>query len=258
MFPTSACLVEVTYPAALDLAEDVVIDEGAFHFSALVISDSDDLVEWESSLDFSEIAELRFQPSNGLVLGTLNDGSELRFRFDAGIREREAMHIVEALFGTGLEARTRLYQASPSMSDEELVAVLQALEGAFEDAAQCGCESQVKRFARLTGAADFEVEWIEGRHRLEAKWRRTGKMIFAVEWEPEARFTVVLGTDRGSDPHGGGMATWLRTWDAFGIHDDREVMHTLGTNRYVTSMDAAETDGFLDALEAFLASHSLP
>lgn len=258
MFPTAACSVEVKYPAALDLAEDVVIDEGAFHFSALIISDADDLVEWESSLLFSEIAELRFRPSNGLVLGALRDGSELRFRLDASIREREAMQVVEALFGTGREARRRLYQASPSVSDEELVAVLQALEGAFEDAAQRGCESQVKRFARLTAAADFEVEWIERRDRLEAKWRRTGKMIFAVEWEPEVRFTAVLGTDRGSDPHGGGGTTWLRTGHAFGVHDDREVMHALGTERYSTSMDAAEFDDFLDALEAFLASHSLP
>ena len=258
MFPTPACSVEVTHPTALDQAEDVVIDEGAFHFSALIISDTDDLVEWESSLLFSEIAELRFRPSNGLVLGALRDGSELRFRFDAGIWEREAMQVVEALFGTGPEAGRLLHLASPSMSDEELVAVLQTLEGAFEDAAQCGCESQVKRFARLTAAADFEVEWIERVHRLEAKWRRTGKMIFAVEWEPEARFTVLLGTDRGSDPHGGGGTTWLRTGDAFGVHDDREVMHALGTETYGTSMDAAETDDFLDALEAFLTSHSLP
>jgi hypothetical protein len=415
LFPSFVELVEVASPTALDVAEEVVIDEDAFHFSASIIlmetDDNIELGEWESSLPFSEIAELRFRSSEGRVSGTLNDGSELDFHFVDGGRlprkVREAMEAVEALFApkagvlifddaslvrrepsewaqpveiafasaaqyggetqmrrfaqltsdAGLEVhrfgmnqalqadwpgtikpifelswksqsrfswRVRrtvafgedksearralpknppirfanaaetdrflddleaflawhpLQQApdrirrlqdstdltpvspvqhpaprSPILSDEEFAAAAWSLREAFEDAAECGVEPQVRRFAQLTVDAGLEVEWVEWNRQLEAKWRKTGKPIFILGWKPEGQLRASLGFKNLGGAHGGDSVTHLLACDAFGI-GEWEIKRALPIDQNVASGDAQETDRFLDWLQEFLATH---
>ncbi len=419
LFPSEGRFVSVTSPAALDEADELVIDEDAFHFSAFFIldtdDDTDDFAEWESSLPFSEIAELRFDPATEIVSGTLKDGSELNFEigFSHALKRmdppKEAMQAVAALFapessvptpdrtgadaegplvwwrsldvvfltaalgGTeaqmrrfahitsaaGLDVATftnsqlsalwpgtviavvemsagpyagwswrvhrtgafgekqseakkalpkeklfslpsvpktdqfldsleaflvthRLKEApdhlkididglrykarvsrvrrpapgSPVLSDEEFEAAMRSLQPAFDDAAECGVEPQMRRFAELTVFVGLHVKWAKKRCRLDATFGKWEESILALRYEPDGQFEakIALHISSISDP---ATVVTSATARAFGV-EVSELDHALPMTGGTASMDAPQTDRYLDALEVFLASHSLP
>ncbi|MCJ7780385.1 MAG: hypothetical protein MUQ27_06120 [Acidimicrobiia bacterium] len=296
--PAGAFPVRATQPEAIGPAEHVMIDADSFRFGTTMETGH---IESVFTLPFSEIAELRYKATGGVVSGTLRDGTELGFRIVQTLAAEEAMRPVAALFypGTdsaveadrivdGLEgslASRPLAKAPDSaslkaaledpipplesglqrpvsrisiLSVGELDAVMRSLDGAFEDAAECGVESQARRFAELTAAADLQVEWIKWLHRIEANWR--SMPVFTLTWFP---YGYVYGGIE-SETRGQGVDWFLyyktaTARDAFDLHGDRELpdlrdrrgeMDTVRLNAY--------TDLFLDWLEVFLATHSLP
>ena len=155
--------------------------------------------------------------------------------------------------------RRLLVRSTQIVSDEELAEAMRSLEKRFEDAAQYGVESQARRFAELTAAADLDVRW-NGRG-LDAVWRRTQKPIFFLTWNDRG-VKGGLGVDHGGDE----FSRWseMRAEEAFDWDPNRS--SSRGTRspgmEYTRKMDAAgtnhTTDLFLDWLQEFLAKHSIP
>lgn len=296
--PAGAFPVRATQPEAIGPAEHVMIDADSFRFGTTMETGH---IESVFTLPFSEIAELRYKATGGVVSGTLRDGAELGFRIDQTLAAEEAMRPVAALFDPGTDSaveadrivdglegslashplakapdcaslKAALEDPIPPLesglqrpvsrisilSVGELDAVMRSLDGAFEDAAECGVESQARRFAELTAAADLQVEWISWLHRIEANWR--SMPVFTLTWFPDGY--VYGGIE--SETRGQGVDWFLyyktaTARDAFDLHGDRELpdlrdrrgeMDTVRLNAY--------TDLFLDWLEVFLATHSLP
>ena len=237
LFPIDGELMWVTSPSALDEADDLVIDEDAFHFSASIFQEIGDPVEWESSLPFSEIAELRFEPSSGIVSGTLKDGSELNFEImTIGGPEIEAMQAVAALFAPEISVPT---PDESALGDRESSERLQALEIAFAATDLDGCEAQMRRFAHITSAAGLDVDRPQGKFGLSAMWPGTSEVVVDFSWNSRSR------------------VNWrVHSTGAFG-EDRSEAKKALPKIGFLRFADVAKTDQFLDALEAFLITHRL-
>jgi hypothetical protein len=146
-----------------------------------------------------------------------------------------------------------------AVSMEELTTALGALTPAFEDAAACGVELQAKRFAELTAAADLHVRWVEELRVLRASWRKTGQTLFLLRWNAEGQVTGHLGVEEQGDPSRADPVDPVEK--AFGLRYTKEA-GTLPEVDYPFTMSTAEvnryTDSFLDWLETFLASHTVP
>jgi hypothetical protein len=146
------------------------------------------------------------------------------------------------------------------LSDGELAAALRSLEAAFDDAAECGVEPQARRFAELTAAADLKVEWKkEGwGHQLYATWRNDP--VFSLTWNSEGRAVGMLESYAWEDTFGD--TNFAQATYAFDLDRDSEADALPRLQDKSSEMDAAKfnayTDLFLDWLEVFLATHSLP
>jgi hypothetical protein len=155
--------------------------------------------------------------------------------------------------------RRLLVRSTQILSDEELAEAMRSLEKRFEDAAKYGVESQARRFTELTAAADLDVRW-NGRG-LDAVWRRTQKPIFFLTWNDRG-VEGGLGVDHG----GADFSRWseVRAEEAFDWEPNRPgaLVDAAPGMEYTRKMDTAEinhtTDLFLDWLQEFLASHSIP
>jgi hypothetical protein len=147
----------------------------------------------------------------------------------------------------------------PFLSDEEIAEALRPLERRFKNAAGYGVEPQARRFAELTAAADLDVRW-NGRG-LDAVWRRTQRPIFYLIWGHQG-VEGGLGVGRVNTEPGSSHAVLAE--EAFDWHPNprRSGADTVPGVAYTREMDTAETihttDLFLDWLQGFLASHSIP
>jgi hypothetical protein len=146
------------------------------------------------------------------------------------------------------------------LSDGELAAALRSLEAAFDDAAECGVEPQARRFAELTAAADLKVRWKKERwgHQLYATWRNDP--VFSLTWNSDGRAAGML--DSYTREHTFGDTNFAEARYAFDLDRDSEADALPRLQDKSGEMDAAKfnayTDLFLDWLEVFLATHSLP
>jgi hypothetical protein len=156
--------------------------------------------------------------------------------------------------------RRPLVRSVQIVSDEELAEAMRSLEKRFDKAAEFGVESQARRFAELTAAADLDVRW-NGRG-LDAVWRRTRSVLFYLNWDYRGWAKGGLGIDSGSTEFGGWRK--VRAEEAFDWEPNRRgaLVDAVPGMGYTRKMDAAEinrtTDSFLDWLQEFLATHALP
>ncbi len=156
--------------------------------------------------------------------------------------------------------RRLLVRSTQIVSDEDLAEVMRPLEKRFDKAAEFGVESQARRFAELTAAADLDVRW-NGRG-LDAVWRRTRSVLFYLNWDYRGWAKGGLGIDSGSTEFGGWSK--VRAEEAFDWEPNLRgaLVDAVPGMGYTRKMDAAEinrtTDSFLDWLQEFLATHALP
>jgi hypothetical protein len=295
--PAGPFSVRANRPVAIGSADQVMIDVDAFRFGTATDTGSIEWIFTLPFSEITELeyrasggavwgilrdgTELGFRVDQGLaaeeamrpvvaLFGSAMGSTVEADRFLDGLEASPVSHPLEkALDSASLKAaledpipplESGLQRPVPRvsiLSVGELDAAMRSLEGAFEDAAECGVESQAKRFAGLTAAADLEVEWIKWLHRIEASWR--DMPVFTLTWFPdgyayggiEAHTTTGSGVD---DCYGFATAR-----GAFDLHGDRELPNLRDRRG---EMDAARlsayTDLYLDWLEVFLATHSLP
>lgn len=233
--PAGPFSVRAKQPVAISSADRVMIDVDGFRFGTAADTGGIDRV---FALPFSEIAELRYKATGGVVSGILQSGAELVFRIDQGLASEEAMRAVEVLFDptTGPDVESVDVAAPGGGRSVELP---QLLEDAFADAAECDVEPQARRFARLTADAGLQVDWSRNQQRFDAKLPGTKKMAFALYWIPKGRLNMGVYRTGG-----------------FGVGES-EALRGLPKIRAFHPMDPQETDRFLDALEVFLVAHPL-
>lgn len=213
-----------------------MIDEEGFRFG---VASAAGRTDWDVTVPFSDIVDLEYKASGGLVSGALRDGGSLEFRIDQTLACDEAMTAVEDLFGpqTG-SSRPSMGDATPAVGGSTTWS--RSVEEALAGAARFGVEPQLSRFAQLTHDAGFDVDWFGDSGPLVARLPGTDQDVFAMYWYANCRC--------GASVYQTG---------AFGP-DEYELMRALPKTPVLGSMEVMETDRFLDALEVFLASNPLP
>ena len=225
--PSGPFSVRAKEPGSLGSSDQVMIDEDGFHFGTAMDTEG---AEWEHTLSFSEITELRYKPTSGFVSGTLRNGNELRFRIDQGTDIEGAMRAVVELVNLEVGASNwRSY--SMSIDEQAVAAILIRFEHVFEMATERGAGPQVRRFVYLTAAAGLEVEKVESSSSLTARRPDTGGELLTMWWYSRSRCNFLVGPGL-SEIHGA------------------EAVHALPKTKVLRKMDMAETDRFLDSLES--------
>jgi len=114
---------------------------------------------------------------------------------------------------------------------QRVAATLLRFQDVFEKAATCGVGPQVRRFVYLSAAAGLEVEKVELSDSLTARRRDNGGDLLTMWWYSRSRCNFVVGL---------GMS------ELFGA----EAVHALPKTKVLRKMDVAETELFLNSLEA--------
>lgn len=225
--PAGPFSVRAELPEAISSIDQVMIEVDGFRFGTAKDTDG---TEWESALPFSEILELRFSSSGGLVSGTLRDGAELNFRFDQGHVDERAMAAVEDLID-GESGSSSEHSSSSDPDEGWVMETLLGFDDVFELAAKRGVSQQVRRFVYLVTAAGLEVGRQELKNSLIVLERDTDRPVLYMWWYSRSRCNFMV--DQGLS----------ELYGAEGVDD-------LPKAKTLHKMDVVETDLYLDGLEA--------
>ena len=205
--PTGAFPVRATQPEAIGPAEHVMIDADSFRFGTTMETGH---IESVFTLPFSEIAELRYKATGGVVSGTLRDGAELGFRIDQTLAAEEAMRPVAALFDPGtdsaVEADRIVDGLEGSLASHPLAKAPDSasLKAALEDPIpplESGLQRPVSRISILSvGELDAVMRSLDGAFEDAAEQNLPlsgeGKRIQTVHVKVQLQTRIDLGIHR--------------------------------------------------------------
>jgi hypothetical protein len=147
------------------------------------------------------------------------------------------------VFESDVEVRSMTGSSIPTGSNsmgpdaQRIVAALVRFEDVFKQAAVCGVEPQVRRFVYLSAAAGLDVEKVDLSDSLAVRDSGTEQAVLHMWWYKRSRCGFLVSP---------GLS------ELYGA----EAVQALPKVKVLRKMDVAETDLFLDGLEAVLGVRS--